>query len=345
MQLKTSKTISFFDAMFRNKYNFKSYISLDEPTIFLGVYTHNDLNEILRHRGIKIVWFTGHDVLKTEFLVRLKQIKSDIFFIAESNCIKKVLDLFGFNYESISLFFDNPYNWKPIEHGNNIYWYGAKNSKYGKKYYSKIKRALPDFNIIILDGKQIPREDMYEIYKKCFVNIRLTDHDGFSQTNVEMGLMGRYSISNEKTPFSIGYNDANDVVDAIKRLKEGYNYKLISKRTIGFLRENESKWTDFVLKNIGTKYIDFAGIFNEDFGRCASIFRIMRTDVVNSLPKMFGTEQFERPYISEQLQILGLKELITSKNSGFIASEWKALNNKGYASDFKEFYTYDKKYS
>ena len=59
----------------------------------------------------------------------------------------------------------------------------------------------------------------------------------------------------------------------------------------------------------------------------------------------FGSEQFERPWFREQMMKLGKKNLITSKHSGFVVNEWKGVGNKGHEDGFKDYRTYDARYS
>jgi len=346
MQLRTSSIIYFFDEMFRKKFGFEEYISLEKPTVFFGVYRKSDIAAIQLHKGIKIVWLAGSDAmnLKTLHVISKREEFKDAVIIAESSWIEKDLDICDIKYESISLFIDDIYNWRPEPLGDSLYWYGGKNSKYGKKYLRDVQRAFPDLNIIINDQGDVPRSEMAEVYKKCFVGIRPVEHDGMSQTVAELGLMGRISIWNGGGPFSVSYNGIEGIIEAIKRLRLGYNYKLVSKRARGFFIENEVKWTNLVLKLYGTDELDIAKIFHESKNRCGSIFRIMRKEIVDKLPEKFGSQQMERPYINEQMNKLGLKQLITSKNSGFIVSEWKGIENKGYPKGLKDFNTYDKKY-
>lgn len=55
LQLKTSKTIAFFDGMLRNKFKLSEYLSKDSPAVFFGIYTIADINTVLEHTGPKII--------------------------------------------------------------------------------------------------------------------------------------------------------------------------------------------------------------------------------------------------------------------------------------------------
>jgi len=335
MQLRVSRTISFFEEMFKNKFGFEDYTDVSQPTLFFGLYRHNDFRVLEGHKGKKIVWFAGTDSLMALDSFRKGNLDIDRYFkntvvIAESKWIGHDLYEMGINYRMISLFIDDLYKWKAEPLGDSIYWYSAKNSKYGKKYLSAVRKAFPDIEIITPDQGTVPHDEMAEVYKKCFVGVRPVEHDGMSQTVGEMGLMGRYSIYNGDGPFSVPYEDVEGIIQAIKGLREGYNPKLISKRTRGWFIENEAKWTDLIFWLCGLDAVDHTPTFDESEGRCGSIFRIMRTSDINKIGGL-GDSQYQRPWLSEQMKKLGKKQLLVSKLSGYSVGEWKNIDsNKGF---------------
>jgi hypothetical protein len=64
------------------------------------------------------------------------------------------------------------------------------------------------------------------IYKQCFCGLRLTRHDGLSNTVVELGLMGRRCFWNGGSPNQITWSE-NKVDAIVKRLYE--ERKLVGK--------------------------------------------------------------------------------------------------------------------
>lgn len=346
MQLKVSPTIQFFDNMLRNKFSFSEYTSTDKPTLFFGVYRDKDIRVIESHNGIAIVWLAGSDSMIDEILQRIKDLqdKKGIIVVSESNWIANDLDRFEIKYEPISLFLDDIYKWNPVPHGESLFWYSAGTTKHGKDYLPAIRREFPSLDIITNDAHSVPRDKMHEVYARCFAGFRPIEHDGCSMSAAEMGLMGRYTIYNGDGHHALHYRDIEDVIRIIKELQGGYNYKLIAKRTREFFKENEKRWCDLVLGLCGSDEMDAAGVFSESSKKPASIFRIMRSSAVRQIPNLFGTAQFERPYMIEQLNKLGLKQIVTNKNSGFVAGEFKSVHNKGYKEDFKDFHTYDERY-
>ena len=340
MQLFISDKIKFFDDIFRKKYHFEKYVSQNKPTVFLGIYSQHDAKVVMRHNGIKIVFLNGSDTYDID---RIKILDNGLTtFVAGSSWIDEDLIKANIKHENISLFFDDIYSWKIEPLGDSLYWYGANNSKYGKKYLFDVRIAFPDLNIITNDQNDSPKSEMPEIYKKCFAGIRPVEHDGFSQTVCELGLMGRTTIWNGVSPFTTPYEGLNGLIENIKRLRVGYNYKLIRRRAELFLVENEMKWTNLVLRLCGVSELDYLNIFDESYGRCGSIFRIQRKSDIEKIGGL-GYSQYQRGWFGEQMKKLNKKELLVSKSSGYISGEWKNDGNKGYDSDFKNYNTQDKR--
>ena len=49
---------------------------------------------------------------------------------------------------------------------------------YGKQYYSQVTRQLPQYEYMYSSDLQLPYEQMPNIYKQCFIGLRLTHEDG-----------------------------------------------------------------------------------------------------------------------------------------------------------------------
>lgn len=342
MQLKTSKIINSFDKAFREKWPFEEYIDETKPTLFFGMYNANDIKAATRHTGKKIIWFAGIDAMSKEHLTFMKTDSAfkDAVFVAESKWIENDLDAVGIKYESISILMDDIYNWKSEPLGDSLYWYNAESRRYGREYIKAVKNAFPGMNIIMPERGAFTKNEMPEIYKKCFAGVRTVRHDGMSQSVAEMGLMGRMSIWNGVSPFTMPYDGTEGLIAAIKHLREEYNHKVVSKRARGYFISGETALTNLILKLCGTEELDVANIFYESVGKCGSIFRISRKSDIDKIGG-FGKKQFERPWFSKEMSKLKKKQLVTSKNSGFVAYEWKNSDGKkGFLNN--EFNTHDR---
>jgi hypothetical protein len=86
------------------------------------------------------------------------------------------------------------------------------------------------YTIIRAGSDTFTREQLVDVYAQCFVNLRLTPHDGCPNTNIEMGLMGRRSIYNGDLPCSIRWNTVDDICQSIEReyLRRDKNNKQIT---------------------------------------------------------------------------------------------------------------------
>jgi hypothetical protein len=89
---------------------------------------------------------------------------------------------------------------------------------YNEVVFNQVKALLPNINFIVrysLPPNRCDLSEMPEIYKQCFMGLRLNAHDGLSNTVMELGLMGRMCVWNGGSPNAIPWNTINDVVAAI----------------------------------------------------------------------------------------------------------------------------------
>lgn len=184
-----SDGLHMFKKRLFKKYNLIDYNCLYNSCIFFGIYTDNDLIQISNHKGLKIIIWGGEDVNinNSHSSMTVKEIKNvdNAIHIAISECIQNSLLTFEIN--SILIYFDlvdyDIFKKTPKhELGKSIFIYNGFNKGrehiYGKNVYEKVIEKLPQFNYIFSNELQIPYEEMYEIYKKCFIGLRLTKHDG-----------------------------------------------------------------------------------------------------------------------------------------------------------------------
>lgn len=170
-----------------------------------------------------IVW-TGTDVLHMKnnpsFLEYVKNRKRT-FHIAISNFIEN--DLRGFDIPFISLpVLPHADNFKSEPLGKYVYMYTSEKSPhiYGDEILKEVKKRLPDIKFIIATAHTYTRDQLKEVYKKCFLGLRLTQHDGLSNTVIELGLLGRKVIWNGNTPNAVPYNNVHDIVKKIQRIQK-----------------------------------------------------------------------------------------------------------------------------
>jgi hypothetical protein len=222
MQLKTSTAVGFFAEKFKNKYGLDEYSDPYSPVIFYGMFFPQDYAALNNHKGSKTIIWAGTDAMQVK-----GKIPADARNIAKSHFVQKSLQRQGIKSELIPITpTEIKMNVQPK--GDNIYfYYGNNRKKYGGDLVDIIK-AKTNYNIIEANHTTYAPEQLKEVYKSCFLGLRLTEHDGLSNTVVELGLMGRMCIHNNTLPNCLNYSDISDVLRLIdseyhKRHESGLN--------------------------------------------------------------------------------------------------------------------------
>jgi hypothetical protein len=238
-QIRVSNTLSFFKEGIMKKYNLVEYIDNNKPTFFFGVYTDTDLKALVNHTGMKIIIWAGTDInysINDKVVPYIKQIKrmKNVHHISNSKFIRDDLLHFKIKHHVLPICGINPGNFKTIPKGKNVYIYtsATRPSIYGCYKYEKIIKMLPQFNFILatnrknydaakkankLDPRIVCYSDkkIIQLYRQCFIGLRLTDHDGISYTVLELGLCGIKCVHNGSQPNSLKYANINDIIKHI----------------------------------------------------------------------------------------------------------------------------------
>jgi hypothetical protein len=229
--------LDFFREGLKKKYNFEEYTNRQEPLFILGCYDWRAWSNIcLRHESLVVLCFAGldsqvlTDPLNTFWVKEFKK-HSNIKYIATSHWIKEDLERVGLPFYKVPVTPFAHNDIKPYKLGDSIYMYKPNVERYGSELYHKIKERLPQYNFIEADGcTKNSRKELLKIYRKCFLGLRLMDHDGFATTVCEMGLMGRRVIHNGDHPNCIHYNK-NNIDDIIEKIRSEYDYSYSFDRT------------------------------------------------------------------------------------------------------------------
>ncbi len=234
IQLYTSQSIKYFESFAKRKYKLISYHDKNIPTIFYGCYNDMDLYKIKNHKGPKALIWGGSDIMRSNMKSAASKIKN-LKHIAQSTFI--INDLKKIKKSCIYLPFSPTVDYNkyiPNKKGNFVYIYtNATNHEfYGSNIYRMLIKQMPKINFIVASNhmalqdamrmgmncqniKSFRPEEMHNVYKKCFIGLRLTRHDGISATVQELGLMGIKTIHNGKTPSCINYSSYNDIMKII----------------------------------------------------------------------------------------------------------------------------------
>ena len=188
----------------------------EQPVVVFGCYGRGTKVDVMNHRGLCVIVWSGSDSTRLhevpEFIPFLRVNTDRVFHIAHSHWIQTDLKHWGIPYiDKVVLPVNlDSYKFEP-EVGNGVYHYGTKQREwyYGTHLMKKLRtnwNKRPDMpDIHITAHGAYGQAELYEIYKECFIGVRLTEHDNMALSCIEMGLMGRYSIFNGNIPCAIPY--------------------------------------------------------------------------------------------------------------------------------------------
>ena len=217
-----------FKQSFLKKYKLKSIreygintnTAYNNPCVYFGAYTMADINAIKNNQSdFKIVLFGGSDAMRQRNLRRLKAIPN-LKFAAISKYISEDLARLGIEHKLVPI--------TPVDHstlnlelaplGKDVYVYTSPFNPnfYGARIYESLIKMMPDIKFHICTHKSFSRERLINIYKRCFMGLRLVEHDGLPNTVIELGLMGRRTAHNGGLPSGIPWRDTKDLINIIK---------------------------------------------------------------------------------------------------------------------------------
>lgn len=251
---------------FKFKYGMKNY-SFDkgeenrEPVVFFGCYGKNAQKLLFQHAGLAVIVWAGSDSMDVHknrhFVQYLHKNKHRIFHIAYSHWIKADLDAIGLEYFQIPIFPVTFEQFKVEPLGSYVYHYtsaaGTRQEFYGTDTVKQIMKQVGQTHVlsnkfIIATANANERKVLHEVYKKCFVGIRLTTHDNMAISCVEMALMGRRSIFNGNIPGAIPFKDRSEVFGLIiEEYKFSDPDKLVAEEMRDMINLDQEQWleTDF----------------------------------------------------------------------------------------------------
>lgn len=209
---------------FRKVYGLTKYVDSMKPVAVFGMYREEDFDMLWNHCQLvapAIVIWQGMDAKeipegKLLVLKSMPHVKHYVISHWGQRSLKKQ------GIESILL---------PISatkpkidlhpRGDSIYIYSSDLSKESGKYHGdnfiEAIKERTGLNVIRATLKSYDKKELKEIYKQCFINLRLTRYDGCPNTNLEMGLMGRRSIFNGRIPHSIKWKKIDDICESIMK--------------------------------------------------------------------------------------------------------------------------------
>jgi len=216
-QLVMSPHVKFFGETVAKIYNLKLATEEDydpkAPTLFWGNYTGYDSTRIVCHTGEATLVWAGSDLLDENNINRVRP--KEIRHIAISKWIDKKLTSRGVEHEYIVLPSTDIDFWKSETLGNKVYAYAPDMPIYRRYLIDELQEELPFEMIVTNSAEDFTREQLREIYKQCFIGLRLTWWDGCASTVQELGLMGRRSVWNGGSLPALPWKTKQDVIDLV----------------------------------------------------------------------------------------------------------------------------------
>tara|TARA_B100000989_G_scaffold288465_1_gene259198 strand:- start:562 stop:1533 length:972 start_codon:yes stop_codon:yes gene_type:complete len=221
-QCYVSSGLHSFQERFMKQFQLTPYENEEEPCIFFGMYSDEDLTRISKHNGLKYIIWGGEDANPNynhckSTLNEILQLPN-VIHIAISKCIYNRLKYFHIHPIFVEFSLVNKELFQPIPKeglGKKIFIFNGqvpgREHIYGKPIYEQIIRNLSQYQFILSNQLNIPHEQMPEIYKQCFVMLRLTKYDGNANSVQECEAMNIPVIHNQ-SDYGLKWNNINDIV-------------------------------------------------------------------------------------------------------------------------------------
>jgi hypothetical protein len=214
IQAHISESLEGLELGLIEKYELITYSDFAERVFFFGMYRQEDYDRLISCLGkVTVIWF-GSDALNVseDWIEELKNADH----IAVSKQVQATLKAKGIDsiYRPINAAI--PSQFTNVQNGDNLFWYyGNAPEFYGLDLVDEIEQRL-SIPIVRVGYNALSKDALINVYKQCFLNLRLTPHDGCPNTNIEMGLMGRKSIYNGDLPCSIKWDSIDSICNTIE---------------------------------------------------------------------------------------------------------------------------------
>lgn len=246
-QFRSSNNVRYFAQRMMDKFSLVPFTDESEPVILYGMYKDPDYDLLQKTKGT-VVW-CGTDAMVVN-KARAEIIKAHPHrHIAKSKQVQESLWLWKIESELIPVT-STPLNIKCKPRGHMIYAYVCSDNdvmyrKYKMPILKRLERDL-SYKFAFTTIKKYRPEDLLNVYEKCFIGIRLLDHDGLSNSILEMGLMGRRTISNSGLPGTIPWGIYKNIKLTIQ--KEYANRKQDNRQISNAVRkfiDIDDQWLEY----------------------------------------------------------------------------------------------------
>jgi hypothetical protein len=226
-QCYVSDGLNSFRRRFMNYFQFNDIISKEEPCVFFGGYTDSDLQSLLKHTGLKYIIWGGEDANYHNGHARatINEIKllHNVVHLAISKCIYTRLLNQGISPIFVEFNMVDKTLFRPIhrnELGKCIYIFNGQTPGrehiYGKSVYETVMQRLPQYKYLFSNKTSVEHDLMPDVYKQCFIMLRLTTHDGNANSVQECEAMGIPVIHNQ-SDYGLKWKGVDDVIACIEK--------------------------------------------------------------------------------------------------------------------------------
>ena len=324
----------FKNPILSNYNNLNEYNLSNNPSFFYGMRYDDEFKVILNKSNLSIVIYTGGDaniedksnynsiINKFNILKNMPNVR----FISISSFISNTLKQLNIPYIYLPFMGINLNKFKPCVKGNSIYIYTNHiRETYGMDLFLKIMKKYKNINFLLythpaqydlavknkmmdvynkLNIKVLYNiDELIEVYKKCFLGLRLTKFDGLAATVQELGCMGIKSIHNGSTPSSLNYNNFDDICNLIDNemktigtIDYELSYKVKKFLTIDPIYFNENFYHNNINYYFSKIYI--LNLKIQDIKK-ERIIKHMEKHNINNYTFFEATNGYTEPYITD----------------------------------------------
>jgi hypothetical protein len=190
----------------KRKFGLSEFTDWDQPVVLYGMYKDEDFKALKKIKGGVIVWCGTDAKVMTALRAAILNSRPDVRSYAKNKQVYESLKRYGVKSEVLPIT-STDLNIQVKPRGECVYCYiCSDNDKMYAKYKMAILKKLArelKYKFIFTTIKKYKPKDLMRVYEKCFIGVRLLDHDGLSNSILEMGLMGRRTISNSGSPATI----------------------------------------------------------------------------------------------------------------------------------------------
>ena len=233
--------------------------SLFDPTAFIGLYHGGDVLRFLIHRGPKLAFYCGGDILWLQkhpfwqWLIR--RVKAD--HVCENEVEQKALKKMGIEARIHPILFFDDWTQYPLSYkdpkGKPHVWltcHPGREREYGVELVEEIADLVPEITFHIFGIKKpfhevwhdpvngevhnirqatqpnifyygmMSQKEFNERISKCHAGLRTCEFDGCPHTVTKGVLLGQHPINRIPYPFTDSYNTKEDLIKLLKNLSK-----------------------------------------------------------------------------------------------------------------------------